>query len=206
MTGYTPRPGSKTEIAVNYLRTHGGCATAIDLCEAMDCPRKNLPAMLKAAIDHGLLEPHPLPAGAGYRLVETDGLADKAKIADTPAADAIGAEPRQPHAKREPTPRGRKPLGHQKSVAHSHPSAESPAAADDVDMIDHPPHYTKHPSGIECIQITEHMGFNLGNAIKYLWRADLKGSAIDDLRKAQWYVSRELQKRELAQAGTKAPS
>ena len=64
------------------------------------------------------------------------------------------------------------------------------------DLINHPSHYTSHPSGIECIQITEHMGFNLGNAIKYLWRADLKGEAIEDLRKAAWYVNREIQRRE----------
>lgn len=61
--------------------------------------------------------------------------------------------------------------------------------------VDHPKHYTSHPSGVECITITEHMGFNLGNAVKYIWRADLKGDAIEDLLKARWYVERELQKR-----------
>jgi Protein of unknwon function (DUF3310) len=61
--------------------------------------------------------------------------------------------------------------------------------------INHPPHYTAHPSGVECIQVTEHMGFNLGNAIKYIWRADLKGTAEDDLRKAAWYIARELKRR-----------
>lgn len=66
------------------------------------------------------------------------------------------------------------------------------------DPVNHPKHYTDHPSGIECIQITEHMGFNLGNAIKYVWRADLKGSSIQDLRKAIWYIEREIQKRERA--------
>lgn len=64
------------------------------------------------------------------------------------------------------------------------------------DQINHPAHYTAHPSGVECIQVTEHMGFNLGNAIKYIWRADLKGSAIDDLKKARWYLDREIAKRE----------
>jgi hypothetical protein len=63
------------------------------------------------------------------------------------------------------------------------------------DAINHPKHYTAHPSGIECIQITEHMGFNLGNAIKYVWRADLKNDAIEDLRKAAWYIEREIAKR-----------
>jgi len=63
------------------------------------------------------------------------------------------------------------------------------------DPVNHPKHYTEHPSGVECIQITEHMGFNLGNAIKYIWRADLKGSSIQDLEKAVWYVQREIQLR-----------
>jgi len=64
-----------------------------------------------------------------------------------------------------------------------------------ADMVNHPPHYTSHPSGVECIQITEHMGFNLGNALKYIWRADLKGSAVEDLEKAVFYINRELIKR-----------
>ena len=70
--------------------------------------------------------------------------------------------------------------------------------AGDVDMVRHPPHYNRHPSGIECIQITEHMGFNLGNAIKYIWRADLKGADIVDLEKARWYLDREIAKRKAA--------
>ena len=66
------------------------------------------------------------------------------------------------------------------------------------DPVNHPSHYVSHPSGVECIQITEHMGFNLGNAIKYVWRADLKADALEDLRKAIWYIDREIQKRERA--------
>lgn len=69
------------------------------------------------------------------------------------------------------------------------------------DAVNHPKHYTNHPSGIECIQITEHMGFNLGNVIKYVWRADLKGSSLEDLRKARWYLDREIGKRELILLG-----
>jgi len=64
-----------------------------------------------------------------------------------------------------------------------------------VDIVNKPPHYTEHPSGIECIQVTEHMGFNLGNAIKYIWRCDLKKDAIEDLKKAKWYIEREIDKR-----------
>ncbi len=62
------------------------------------------------------------------------------------------------------------------------------------DNVNHPKHYTQHPSGVECIQITEHMGFCLGNAIKYLWRADLK-NGVEDLEKAKWYIDREIKKR-----------
>jgi hypothetical protein len=60
------------------------------------------------------------------------------------------------------------------------------------DQINHPPHYNGHPSGIECIQVAEHMGFCLGNAVKYIWRADLKGDDISDLEKARWYIDREI--------------
>jgi len=63
------------------------------------------------------------------------------------------------------------------------------------DNVNHPKHYKSHPSGIECIQVTEHMGFCLGNAVKYIWRADEKGKAIEDLQKAKWYVEREIEKR-----------
>lgn len=62
------------------------------------------------------------------------------------------------------------------------------------DPVNHPKHYTQHPSGIECIEITRHMGFNLGNAIKYVWRADLK-NGVEDLEKAIWYINDEIAKR-----------
>lgn len=60
-----------------------------------------------------------------------------------------------------------------------------------TDPID-PAHYRDHPSGIQCIEITEHLNFCRGNAIKYIWRAGLKGCAIEDLRKARWYLEREI--------------
>lgn len=63
------------------------------------------------------------------------------------------------------------------------------------DPVNNPKHYCNHPSGIECIQITEHMGFCLGNAVKYIWRADLKNDAIEDLNKAKWYIEREIARR-----------
>lgn len=58
--------------------------------------------------------------------------------------------------------------------------------------VDHPTHYTSHPSGVECIEITEHMNFNLGNAMKYIWRAGLKGKRLTDLKKAIFYINREI--------------
>jgi hypothetical protein len=60
------------------------------------------------------------------------------------------------------------------------------------DNVNHPKHYTNHPSGVECIEVTEHMNFCVGNAIKYLWRAGLKGEQVEDLRKARWYIDREI--------------
>ena len=61
-----------------------------------------------------------------------------------------------------------------------------------ADAVEHPSHYTSHPSGVECIQVTEHMGFCVGNAVKYLWRAGLKGPTLEDLKKARWYIDREI--------------
>ena len=60
------------------------------------------------------------------------------------------------------------------------------------DKVNHPSHYINHPSGVECITITEHFNFCIGNAIKYLWRSGLKQSEIEDLKKAIWYIEREI--------------
>jgi hypothetical protein len=65
-------------------------------------------------------------------------------------------------------------------------------SATENDPVNHPAHYTSHPSGIECIQVTEHMNFNLGNAVKYIWRAWEKGATVQDLQKARWYLDREI--------------
>lgn len=64
------------------------------------------------------------------------------------------------------------------------------------DPINHPSHYTSDPSGVECIEITRHRNFNIGNAIKYLWRAGLKdgNSDIQDLQKAAWYINDEIKR------------
>ena len=68
------------------------------------------------------------------------------------------------------------------------------------DQVNHPKHYTSDPSGIECIDVTRHRNFNIGNAIKYLWRAGLKedkdrkliDKQIEDLNKAVWYLVDEI--------------
>jgi hypothetical protein len=65
-----------------------------------------------------------------------------------------------------------------------------------TDPVNHPAHYTQHPSGVECIQITEHMNFCVGNAMKYLWRAGLKFDDIEDLKKSAWYINREIERRQ----------
>lgn len=68
------------------------------------------------------------------------------------------------------------------------------------DPVNHPQHYTSHPSGVECIQVTEHMNFCRGNAIKYIWRAGEKGNEVEDLKKARWYLDREIARLETKSA------
>lgn len=65
-----------------------------------------------------------------------------------------------------------------------------------ADPVNHPAHYTAHPSGIECIQVTRWMNFNLGNAVKYIWRAGSKSpdKLIEDLEKARWYLTDEIER------------
>lgn len=64
------------------------------------------------------------------------------------------------------------------------------------EKVNHPKHYNEHPSGVECIDIVEHFSFNLGTAIKHIWRAGVKPGedAVSDLKKAQWYVTREIER------------
>jgi len=64
------------------------------------------------------------------------------------------------------------------------------------DPVKHPSHYTSSDSGIECIDVVEHMSFNLGNAVKYIWRSRLKGRFEEDILKAIWYLKRELRRHE----------
>jgi len=66
----------------------------------------------------------------------------------------------------------------------------------EYDPINHPAHYTSHPAGIECIQITEHLDFLIGNIIKYAWRAGLKDGTTKllDLEKCLWYAKRAVER------------
>lgn len=64
----------------------------------------------------------------------------------------------------------------------------------DAGGVDHPAHYNQHPSGVECVDIVRHHDFDIGNAIKYLWRQGLKDGepSVRDLRKAIWYIEDEI--------------
>lgn len=70
-----------------------------------------------------------------------------------------------------------------------------------TDNVNHPAHYNSSPAHcecgrrIECIDVTRHMGFNVGNAVKYLWRYELK-NGIEDLKKARWYIDDLIKKAE----------
>jgi len=64
------------------------------------------------------------------------------------------------------------------------------------DNVNHPVHYTNNESGIECIEVTRHMTFNIGNAVKYLWRHGKKDKTktIEDLKKAVFYINDEIKR------------
>lgn len=62
-----------------------------------------------------------------------------------------------------------------------------------MSSVEHPDHYNKHPSGVECIEVARHFNFNLGNVIKYIWRAGLKSdNLLEDLEKARFYIDDEI--------------
>lgn len=81
-----------------------------------------------------------------------------------------------------------------------------------ADNVIHPEHYCSSPARctcgrrIECIDVVEHMPFNVGAAVKYLWRHELKGKPLEDLRKAAWYIAREIERRERAEMATEQDS
>jgi len=73
---------------------------------------------------------------------------------------------------------------------------QEPETKYEYEYVNHPVHYNSHPSGVECIDIIEAMTYNVGAAMKYLWRAGLKPGieTTIDLKKARWYIERELQR------------
>jgi len=74
------------------------------------------------------------------------------------------------------------------------PREEAVSAEASIEDPINPSHYRKHPSGIECIEITRHLNFNVGNAIKYIWRYQDKGDPVENLKKAQWYLDDEIRR------------
>jgi hypothetical protein len=67
-----------------------------------------------------------------------------------------------------------------------------------MEQVNHPNHYGGGENPYEAIKVIEawDLGFNLGNVVKYLSRAGKKGETLEDLRKAAWYLNREIQNRE----------
>lgn len=86
-----------------------------------------------------------------------------------------------------------------------YPEPSLGATPEQTDLVNHPPHYKQHPNGIECIDVVEFMSFNLGNAVKYIWRHEYKGQSIpeklQDLEKARWYIDREIERFKATTAG-----
>jgi len=74
------------------------------------------------------------------------------------------------------------------AMPHEEAINTPPLAEDPIN----PSHYRRHPSGVECIEITRHLNFNVGNAIKYIWRYQDKGDPVENLKKAQWYLNDEI--------------
>lgn len=97
------------------------------------------------------------------------------------ASSAYGQFKFSPRTKREPSPVG--------------------IVREASDAVNHPKHYVTNPSGVECIEVVEHMSFNIGNAVKYLWRCGLKDDVLIDLKKARWYVEREIARIEKEREG-----
>lgn len=91
---------------------------------------------------------------------------------------------------------GSQQAGDQPMVKASRPETAGQAQPDIPEDAINPSHYRKHPSGIECIEVTRHMNFNVGNAIKYLWRYMDKGDPVENLKKAQWYIDDEIRRLE----------
>lgn len=84
-------------------------------------------------------------------------------------------------------------------------STPAPARDGTHDPVNRPAHYTAHSSGVECIEISEHLCANLAQALQYVWRAPYKGRMAEDLAKARWFIVRECARRQ-SMAGTYLPT
>lgn len=80
--------------------------------------------------------------------------------------------------------------------AEAGPEAVEAATSAPAEDAINPAHYRKHPSGIECIEVVRHLNFNVGNAVKYIWRHNDKGDPIENLKKAVWYLNDEINRLE----------
>jgi len=115
-------------------------------------------------------------------------------LADTDTHDAAGSGAMPPRLRR-------------RAIDVLHSNGDAPQREDDQAMSGeeaigasppedpiNPSHYRRHPSGIECIEVARHLNFNVGNAIKYLWRYQDKGDPVNNLKKAQWYIDDEIRR------------
>jgi len=98
----------------------------------------------------------------------------------------------KPKAATRPTPKVIAPPAKKVAAATGLVVRELQPPPQVAEVIDHPAHY--HQGTYETINVIEawELGFHLGNAVKYIARAGKKGSRVDDLRKAKWYIDREL--------------
>ena len=87
-------------------------------------------------------------------------------------------------------------VGARQGGGHDGGAHEGGATQPVPDEVNHPPHYTRYP--VEVIDLTEHLNFCRGNVVKYVTRAGLKhpATALQDLRKAAWYLRREIERLE----------
>lgn len=151
--------------------------------------------------------PHKLPIESLVARAKADGQAAAKALEERSLAPVEGAVPKLPGVFNPAQLPGvfntRPQLNGSAQPAHHMDDAPLQASTQD-DPVNHPRHYTSHPSGVECITVVEHMTFNAGSAIKYVWRAGLKGNdaedkrtkRIEDLKKARWYLDREIERLE----------
>lgn len=134
------------------------------------------------------------------RQAEADAL--KAPVSPQNPEDAVQYLEEGESPSDRPTARSVTTFGDEPSPAGGEPYVQQLTRADEAVSNINPAHYRSDPSGVECIDVVRHRNFNVGNAIKYLWRAGLKAhpgqeqrdKEIEDLKKARWYIADEIRK------------